>query len=229
MTDSRPPRAIAFDAFGTLFDVHSVRELADALFPENGEALSQLWRTKQLEYTWLRTMSDRYVDFVRITEDSLRYAAKRLQLVLSGEAHARLMDQYLRLSAFPEVRQVLHRLKASGLRLAVLSNGTPAMLDALTRHAGLDGVFDHLLSVDAVKTYKTDFRAYQLAPHAFNLNPQEIMFVSSNGWDASAGAWFGFRAFWVNRSGLPREELGVAPEAEGSSLADLPAYVAAQS
>jgi len=219
------PRGIAFDAYGTLFDVHSVRDRADALFPGKGDALSQLWRTKQLEYTWLRAMSDRYVDFLRVTEDALRYAATRLELGLGDDARAALMDQYFRLSTFAEVKAVLRGLQASGLGLAILSNGSPAMLAALTRHAGLEGVFDHLLSVDVAKTYKTDFRAYQLATHAFNASPREIVFVSSNGWDISAGAWFGFRTFWVNRAGLPQEELGVVPEAEGSSLADLPAFV----
>jgi 2-haloacid dehalogenase len=221
-----PTRAIAFDAYGTLFDVHSVRQLADTFFPGQGDALSQLWRVKQLEYTWLRAMSDRYVDFSRVTEDALRYAAQRLGLALGDTTRAGLMDQYLRLSTFPEVGEVLHQLKAAGHGLAILSNGSPDMLAALCRHSELEGLFDHVLSVDAVKTYKTDFRAYQLATHAFNLSPREIVFVSSNGWDVSAGAWFGFRTFWVNRAGLPQEELGVAPEAEGSTLAELPAFLA---
>jgi len=228
MTERLPARAIAFDAFGTLFDVYSVRELADRLFPGNGDALSQLWRAKQLEYTWLRALSDRYVDFERITGDSLAYSARRLQLALSETARAQLMEQYLRLSIYPEVREVLREMKSTGVGLAILSNGTPAMLIALTRNGGLDGIFDHLLSVDAIGTYKTDFRSYQLGTRAFNLSPQEIVFVSSNGWDVSAGAWFGFRTFWVNRAGLPREELGVVPDGEGSSLADLPAFVAAR-
>lgn len=227
MNEALATRAIAFDAYGTLYDVHSVRSRADALFPDQGDALSQLWRAKQLEYTWLRALSERYVDFARVTEDALRYAAKRLGLVLSDAARGELLDQYLRLSTFPEVGDVLRRLRVSGHGLAILSNGSPAMLAALTRHAGFDGLFHHVLSVDAVKTYKTDFRAYRLATHAFNLSPREIVFVSSNGWDVSAGAWFGFRTFWVNRAGLPREELGIAPEAEGTSLADLPAFVAA--
>jgi len=228
MTERLPARAIAFDAFGTLFDVYSVRELADRLFPGNGDALSQLWRAKQLEYTWLRALSDRYVDFERITGDSLAYSARRLQLALSETARAQLMEQYLRLSIYPEVREVLREMKSTGVGLAILSNGTPAMLTALTRNGGLDGLFDHLLSVDTIGTYKTDFRSYQLGTRAFNLSPQEIVFVSSNGWDVSAGAWFGFRTFWVNRAGLPREELGVVPDGEGSSLADLPAFVAAR-
>ena len=228
MIERLPARAIAFDAFGTLFDVYSVRELADRLFPGIGDALSQLWRAKQLEYTWLRALSDRYVDFERITGDSLAYSARRLQLALSETARAQLMEQYLRLSIYPEVREVLREMKSTGVGLAILSNGTPAMLTALTRNGGLDGIFDHLLSVDTVRTYKTDFRSYQLGTRAFNLSPQEIVFVSSNGWDVSAGAWFGFRTFWVNRAGLPREELGVVPDGEGSSLADLPAFVAAR-
>jgi 2-haloacid dehalogenase len=226
MNEPLPARAIAFDAYGTLFDVHSVRAHADALFPGQGDALSQLWRTKQLEYTWLRAASDRYVDFWRVTEDALHYAANRLGLALSHAARAQLMDEYLRLSTFPEVSEVLNQLKRSGHGLAVLSNGSPAMLGSLIGHAGLDDLFDHVLSVDAVKTYKTDFRAYRLGTHAFNLNPREIVFVSSNGWDVSAATWFGFRSFWVNRAGLPREELGVAPEGEGASLAELPAFLA---
>jgi 2-haloacid dehalogenase len=228
VTATPPPRAIAFDAYGTLYDVHTVRDCADALFPGKGDALSQLWRTKQLEYTWLRALSDRYVDFARITEDALRYATRRLGLALSEAARLVLLDQYLRLSPFPEVVDVLQRLHASGHGLAILSNGSPAMLAGLLRHSRLDGVFEHVLSVDAVKTYKTDFRVYQLATHAFNLSPREIVFVSANGWDVSAGSWFGFQTFWVNRGALPREELGVAPDAEGASLADLPAFVGAQ-
>jgi 2-haloacid dehalogenase len=219
------PRALAFDAYGTLFDVHSVGERADALFPGQGDALSRLWRSKQLEYTWLRALSDRYIDFGRVTEDALRYAARQLALTLDEDGRATLMDQYLRLSAFPEVGTVLGELQGRGLGLAILSNGSPAMLRTLTCHAGFEEIFDHLLSVDAIKTYKTDLRAYRLATHTFNLSPQEIVFVSSNGWDIAAGAWFGFRTFWVNRAGLPREELGVAPEGEGSSLASLPGFL----
>jgi len=226
MNEHLPARAVAFDAYGTLFDVHSVRQLADTLFPGQGSALSQLWRTKQLEYTWLRALSDRYVDFWRVTEDALRYAANRLGLALDDADRTRLMDQYLRLLTFPEVGDVLRQLKGSGHGLAILSNGSPEMLEALCRHAGLDDLFDHVLSVDAVKTYKTDCRAYRLATHAFNLSPREMVFVSSNGWDVAAGAWFGFRTFWVNRTGLPHDELGVAPEAEGASLAELPAFLA---
>ena len=226
MNERPSHRAIAFDAFGTLFDVYSARELADRLFPGKGDALAQLWRTKQLEYTWLRALSDRYVGFDRITEDSLAYSARRLGLELDDDARAQLLDQYLKLSIYPEVREVLVEVRRSGVGLAILSNGTPAMLTALTRNAGLDGFFDHLLSVDTIPTYKTDFRSYQLGTRAFNLSPQEIVFVSSNGWDVSGGTWFGFRTFWVNRGALPREELGVVPDGEGSSLVDLLAFVA---
>ena len=219
-------RAIAFDAYGTLFDVHSIGELADELFPGQGNALEELWRIKQIDYTRLRTLSNRYAPFSQVTREALVFAGKSLGLLLSDERIMRLMRQYDRLAPFPENAAALARLKAHGLPLAILSNGDPAMLAAVVAHAGLDNVFDHLLSVDTVRRFKTAAEAYALAPTAFSLDAKDILFVSSNCWDVCGATWFGFTSFWINRAGAPREELGVAPHGEGRTMDDVVAFVA---
>ena len=218
--------AIAFDAYGTLFDVHSVAALAEKLFPGQGARLSEVWRLAQIDYTRLRTLSDRYVDFAQVTEDALVFAAKKLDLALDDERRARLMAQYDRLTAYPENIEVLTALKDQGLKLAILSNGTSGMLASITAAAGMDGLFDYILSVDAVRRYKTAPEAYQMGPDAFGLPVEKIGFVSSNGWDACGATWFGYRTFWVNRAGTALDELGVRPEGEGRSLSDLIGFVA---
>ena len=223
---ARTIRAIAFDAYGTLFDVHAIGVLADELFPDHGKALADLWRVKQIDYTRLRTMSDRYAPFSQVTREALVFAGKFLGLPLNDEHITRLMRAYDRLAVFPENETAIARLKARGLPLAILSNGDPAMLAAVVAHAGLDDVFDHLLSVDAVRRYKTAAEAYALAPTAFSLNAKDILFVSSNGWDVCGATWFGFTSFWINRAGAPREELGVAPHGEGRTMDDVVAFVA---
>lgn len=218
-------RAIAFDAYGTLFDVYSVGALAEQLFPGRGAALAVLWREVQVGYTRLRTLSDRYADFWRVTEDALVFSARKLGLHLTEQARRRLMGQYACLSPFPENLGALKELKRLGLPLAILSNGTPAMLETAVRSAGMEGLFDHILSVDTVRKYKTAPEAYRLGPEAFKLPTREILFVSSNGWDAIGAAWFGYTTFWINRSGQPPEELGTQPDAEGRLLTDVVAYV----
>lgn len=218
-------RAIAFDAYGTLFDVYSVAATADAAFPGRGTELAALWRDRQIEYTWLRTMSGRYADFLQVTGDALDFACARLGLALDADTRARLLAQYEVLAAFPENGAALHRLKALGLPLAILSNGTPSMLASAVESAGFSGIFDHVLSVDAVQQFKTASAAYQLGPEAFGCPAQEILFVSSNSWDVCGATWFGYTTFWVNRTGLPPERLGVDPTAEGRSLDDLVAFV----
>ncbi|MBL8483372.1 MAG: haloacid dehalogenase type II [Rhodocyclaceae bacterium] len=215
------PRAVLFDAYGTLFDVYSVAALAEQLFPGRGEALSILWRDKQIEYTRLRTLSGHYKDFQAVTEDGLVYACARLGLDLDHAARSRLMAQYARLSAFPENLQALRDMKALGVPLAILSNGTPGMLALAVESAGMDGLFDHLLSVDTVRQYKTAAAAYQLGPDAFGHAPAELLFVSSNGWDACCASWFGYRTFWINRAGLPPEQLDVTPTHQGRKLSDV--------
>jgi 2-haloacid dehalogenase len=218
-------RAIAFDAYGTLFDVYSVGALAEQRFPGKGAELAMLWRDTQVGYTRLRTLSGRYADFWRVTEDALVFSARKLGLELTDDARKRLMSQYACLSAFPENLGALKELKKLGLPLAILSNGTPEMLDIAVKSAGMNGLFDHILSVEAVKKYKTAPEAYQLGPDAFKLPAREILFVSSNCWDAIGAAWFGYTTFWINRSGQPLEELGTVPSARGVRLSDVVAYV----
>ncbi|PWV60166.1 haloacid dehalogenase type II [Plasticicumulans acidivorans] len=220
-------RAIAFDAYGTLFDVYSIGKLAEDLFPGHGEALAALWRDKQIEYTRLRTLCDRYRDFRCVTEDALIFSARSLGLALDSATRSRLMAQYDRLALFPENHAALQALKALGLPLVILSNGTPGMLAAAVASAGLAGVFDQLLSVESVRRFKTAPEAYRLGPDALGVPAADILFVSSNGWDVCGATWYGFHTFWLNRRRLPPEELGVAPHAEGCSLDEVVDYVRA--
>jgi 2-haloacid dehalogenase len=187
--------------------------------------LSNTWRTRQFEYTWLRTVAQRYADFWRVTEDALGFAATMLKLDLSPDKRRQLMDAYLQLKAWPDVLPALKTLKEAGIRLVFLSNFTPKMLDAAITSAGLEGLFEHVLSTDQVNTYKPDPRAYQLAIGALRLPLEEILFVPFAGWDAAGAKWFGYRTFWVNRLHLPQEELGVTPDATGGNLADLLTFV----
>jgi 2-haloacid dehalogenase len=223
---------VIFDAYGTLFDVHSVIAAAEQLFPGHGDALSQLWRQKQIEYTQLRTLAARtdapgehYRPFWDITLDALRFAAKRLHLTLGRAAEKRLMDEYACLSAFPDAVPVLRALReptaAPSVGLAILSNGNPQMLDIAVKSAGMNSLFDHVLSVDAVRAYKPSPAAYALGPDAFGVSASEIVFVSSNGWDVAGATWFGFTTFWLNRQNLPVEELGVTPHGTGGGMNDL--------
>jgi len=218
-------RAIAFDAYGTLFDVHSVTSLAEQLFPGRGAEFSQLWRQKQLEYSWLRTMSERYAPFREITRDALRFSARRLGLALNEADEERLMKQYASLSAFPENLAALRALRDTGLPLAILTNGDPEMVAISVRSAGMQGLFDHLLSAYEVGCFKTRPEVYALAPAAFGCEPAHVLVVSSNAWDAIAATWFGFQTFWVNRSGAPLDELGTAPSATGHRLSDVVDHV----
>ncbi len=218
------PRAVLFDAYGTLFDVYSVGALAERLFPGQGAALSVLWRDKQIEYTRLVTTSDdgaHYRPFHELTRAGLRYACRRLGLALTPEGERQLMDQYRHLSTFPENREVLQALKARGIVTGILSNGDPDMLGEVVRSAGLDPWLDHVLSVDPIRKYKTHPEAYRLGLQATGLPAAQILFVSSNGWDALAATWFGYRTLWVNRQQLPFEELGTPPTRTGSSLRDV--------
>ncbi|HEY6086550.1 MAG TPA: haloacid dehalogenase type II [Burkholderiaceae bacterium] len=222
-----PPRAVLFDAYGTLFDVYSVGLLAEQLFPGQGERLALLWRDKQIEYTRLVTTSnggDHYKPFRELTRAGLRYACKRLRLDLTPEREEQLMNQYRHLSAFPENKEVLAALKAKGIVTGILSNGDPGMLGVAVRSAGLEGLLDHVLSVDSVRKYKTHPDAYALGIKATGLEPKRIAFVSCNGWDALAATWYGFRTLWVNRYQLPFEELGTQPTRTGTSLRDVLAF-----
>jgi 2-haloacid dehalogenase len=215
------PLAVLFDAYGTLFDVYSVGALAEELFPGQGGALSVLWRDKQIEYTRLASMSDRYRSFAEITRSGLRFAALKLGLNLSRMAEQRLMDQYAHLSAFAENLEVLQTLKARRIRAGTLSNGDPQMLAAAMASAGFAGLLDPVLSAQSVRRYKTDGAVYALGTRALGLAAHDILFVSSNGWDAVGATWFGYTTLWVNRAGAPLEQLDTEPTRSGKSLLDV--------
>jgi len=221
----RLPRGILFDAYGTLFDVHSVGSLAEELFPRHGAALAALWREKQIDYSRLRTLCDRYVDFSIVTEDALLYACARLRLDLSEDQCRRLLELYARLPAYPEVLPTLERLRAQGIPLAILSNGSPQMLASAISAAGMSTLFTHVLSADKVRKFKTAPEVYQLGTEAFDCPAAHLVFVSSNGWDACCATGFGYRTFWLNRAGDPVERLGILPEGEARSMNDLFAFL----
>lgn len=214
--------ACVFDAYGTLFDTAAaVRRCADGL-GARAEDLTRLWRSKQLEYTWLRSLRGDYVDFWHVTGESLDYAlaASRLDDPL---LRGRLMEAYLTLAPFADARDTLAALKAAGVRTAILSNGSPSMLTAAVDGAGLATLLDAVLSVDAVRVYKPHPSVYRLACERFSTTPERLAFVSANAWDASGAALFGFRVVWLNRGGGLFDPLPGRPEAEIASLAALPA------
>jgi 2-haloacid dehalogenase len=183
-------KALAFDAF-TIFDSRPVFAKAEEFFPGRGAELSTAWRSRQFEYTWLRTISRTYADFWKVTEDALIFASKMVKVNLSLEQRQQLMEAYLQLKAYPDVLPALNSLKDAGLRLAFLTNMTPKMLDAAAKSSGLEAMFEHALSTDAVKTYKPDPVAYQMGIDAFGLNREEILFVAFGGWDAAGAKLFG--------------------------------------
>ncbi|HMM84965.1 MAG: haloacid dehalogenase type II [Gammaproteobacteria bacterium] len=226
MSAPATPRAVLFDAYGTLFDVYSVSLLAEQLFPGHGQALATLWRDKQIEYTRLVSMGGRYKPFWTLTLAGLRFAAQRLALPLDAAAEDRLMNQYRHLSAFPENLEVLQALRARGVRAGVLSNGDPQMLAVAVKSAGFADLLDPVLSVHETRRYKTDPACYALGPQALDLPARQILFVSSNGWDAIGATWYGYTTLWVNRAGLPLEQLDTAPTRTGTSLRDVLAFFA---
>jgi len=209
---------LLFDAYGTLFDVHSVVEAGRAV-TDDPEALSALWRQKQLEYTWLRSLMGRYEDFWAVTEAALVFTGRRLGIPLDAAARARLMEAYLGLDTFPEVTDVLVRLE--GVPCAILSNGAPRMLDAAVAHAGIGRHLRAVISVDAVRTYKPAPAVYALGSARLGIPAARLGFVSSNAWDVAGAKAFGFPVAWVNRAGAPREELGVTPDLEVPDLGAL--------
>ena len=214
-----PIRGYVFDAYGTLFDVHSVVEAGRTL-TRDPLALSLAWRQKQLEYTWLRSLMGRYEDFWKVTEDALRWALARLELTAGEPDIRRLMDAYLSLACFPEVPAALAAL--SGRPRAILSNGAPAMLAAAVASSGLTKHLDHVLSVDAVRTYKPSPLVYALAPAAMRIEARDLLFVSSNAWDVAGAKSFGYQVAWCNRTQAPAERLGFTPDYVIRSLTDLP-------
>ena len=213
------PKGFIFDAYGTLFDVHSVIE-AGREITQDPQTLSLAWRQKQLEYTWLRALMGRYEDFWRVTEAALRFAVRRLALTASEAQLGRLMEAYLSLASFPEVKTALERL--GGSPLAILSNGSPRMLEAAVRSSGLGGHLRHALSVDAVKTYKPSPEVYALGPKAMGSPAREMLFVSSNAWDVVGAKAYGYRVCWCNRMKAPMEELGFAPDLTVERLDQIP-------
>ena len=210
------PQAFIFDAYGTLFDVHSVIRNSGVGIHGDLEGLSQLWRQKQLEYTWLRALMDRYEDFWYITQAALRSAVQQLSIEATDGDFENLMQAYLVPTAFPEVVSALEALK--GLPLAILSNGSPAMLDSAVRYNSLQSYFAEIISVDRVKTYKPSPRVYELGSKTLNLPAAEILFVSSNIWDAAGAKAFGYQVCWCNRSGAAIDDWGFAPDFTVSRL-----------
>ena len=218
--------AVVFDAYGTLFDVYSISALAERLYPTHGAAISALWRDKQIEYTRLISLSDpnsetgsrHYQSFWDITRLSLQYTLSRLKLDATVANEAALMRQYAALSPFPENLGVLQALKTMGMATAILSNGSREMLDSAVASAGMKDLLNHVISVDAVRQFKISPASYALVSKYFPVPTNEILFVSSNAWDALGATWFGFATLWVNRQGLPRETIGPAPTHIGANL-----------
>ncbi len=213
--------ACVFDAYGTLFDVHSAAAKCRDDLGDKADALSATWRQKQLEYTWLRTLMAAHTDFWQITGDALDYAMAATGLD-DAALREKLMSLYLGLDAYPEVPGVLAALKDAGMKTAILSNGSPMMLDAAVQSAGIADLLDAVLSVEDVGVFKVSARVYQLAVDRLGLRPDQICFMSSNAWDAAGAAHFGFQVAWVNRFGQPRERLPGEPKVEISSLEPLP-------
>jgi len=215
------PEAVLFDAYGTLFDVYSVGLAAEQLWPGRGDGLALLWRDKQIDYTRLCSMSQRYRPFWDITRAGLRFAALKLGLPLERAAEERLMNEYRHLSAYPENRDVLQALADRGIRAGILSNGDPEMLAVAIKSAGLQDLINPVLSAHTVQRFKTDAAVYQLGPDALGLPAKKILFVSSNGWDAVGATWFGYTTLWVNRAGGPLEQLDTQPTRSASSLREV--------
>ncbi|QWD92917.1 haloacid dehalogenase type II [Polynucleobacter asymbioticus] len=221
-------KLIAFDAYGTLFDVYSMGALVEELFPGNGVALALMWRDRQIEYTRLVTMSDPnpsgskyYIPFWDLTIRSLRYVCKRMDLELSAANEKRLMDQYAKLTGFADSLSVLKAIKEKGIATAILSNGSREMLTTVVESNGLKPYLDQVVTVEEVRLFKTAPQAYELLLQAFPVQKNEVLFVSSNAWDALAAKWFGYDVFWVNRLGHPFEEIGEKPNYEGKSLSEV--------
>ncbi|QZY86579.1 haloacid dehalogenase type II [Exiguobacterium acetylicum] len=203
-------QALVFDVYGTLFDVHSVKEQAEALYPDHGEAISKRWREKQLEYSFLRQLNGQYVPFSQVTQDALRYTLLELKLHVTEEQITTLMETYLTLDVYPEVSSVLETM--ADKRLVVFSNGSHDMLDPLIEQSGLADRFEHLVSVDDIKQYKPAPASYMHSLNTLGLKREEILFMSSNGWDITGAKSFGFKTAWINRNGLPVEELNLDPD-----------------
>lgn len=214
-----------FDAF-PVFDPRPVAALAEELFPGKGKELSDAWRTRQFEYTWLRNSMRDYRDFFHVIDDALVFAAHSLKLDLTPEKRQRLTSAYLQLRAYPDVAESLKALRVAGFKLSFLSNFTNRMMQTGIANSGLDGLFDHLLSTDMVQVFKPAPRAYQMGLDVLKLSREEILFAAFAGWDAAGAKQFGYPTFWVNRTNQPAEELGLLPDGTGFNLADLVKFAA---
>jgi len=217
-------RACIFDAYGTLFDVNSAAAAEKDALGDNWQPLAELWRAKQLQYTWLRGLMGRHADFWQVTGDALDYALASLKLE-DAALRARLLDLYLRLRAYPEVKDTLARLKAGGMKLAILSNGEPRMLAAAAANSGIADLLDAILSVEEVRVFKPHPSVYRLPAERFGLAPARMCFLSSNAWDAYAAKAFGYRVLWCNRFGQAPERIPEAPDGQIETLSTLPAIV----
>ena len=218
-------KALAFDAF-PIFDPRSVFRACETVFPTRGTELANAWRSRQFEYQWLRALGAHYQDFWQASRDALYFAAQSLHLTLTSEQADALMSGFLSLQPWPDVPEALAQLKRSGRKLVFLSNATLKILEAGIHNSKLDGLFDHVISTDRIKTFKPDPRAYQLGVDVLGMRKEEILFVAFAGWDAAGAKWFGYPTFWNNRQGAPAEELGVSPDGVGQSLTDLVRFLA---
>jgi 2-haloacid dehalogenase len=221
-----PLDALVFDAYGTLFDVHAVVDRCEKFWPGKGAQLSQAWRAKQLEYSWQRSLMGRYAPFSAVTRDALAYACEALGLPLDDAKTKALMQEYRNLAPYPDVPDALARLKRDGRKLAILTNGSPDMIEPLVKNRGLQASFDAVLSVDPLKVYKPAPRVYQLAVDTLRVPAANIGFVSSNCWDALGAKAFGFNVYWINRGGAPVDRLGLQPDGMLAGLGDLPERIA---
>lgn len=209
-------KAFIFDAYGTLFDVHSVVEACNELFPGRGQQISEVWRHKQIEYSFLRQLMGRYRTFYEITRDSLRYACRSLEVDLSEEKEEQLLNEYLHLAHYDEVEEVLQKLQSK--TVAIFSNGSHDMLHPLVENSTLSGLFDAVLSVDEVRQYKPTPMSYTLVLERLHVKREEVLFMSSNTWDITGAKSFGFQTAWINRKGIAEEELGISPDFEYKDL-----------
>jgi len=203
--------AIVFDLYGTLYDVHSVSQACEAAFPGQGVAIARKWRQKTLDYTWLRSLMERYADFETVTEDALRYTCGQLELALDAGTTRRLCDQYLQLEPHPEMPASLRRLKDAGLPMGIISNGSNYSIGKVVANSGMKWAFDKVISVEEVQVFKPHRKVYLLAEERMGFPREQVLFVSSNSWDASAASLFGYPVCWVNRNGGPFDELGATP------------------
>lgn len=209
-------RAFVFDAYGTLFDVHSVVQACDELFPGKGRQISEIWRHKQIEYSFLRQLMGRYRTFYQITSDALKYACNRLNITLSKKMEERLLKEYLHLQYYPEVKDVLEKLQNK--QVAIFSNGSKDMLEPLAKNSGLSHLFHALISVDEVKQYKPTPMSYTSVLESLHVKREEVLFMSSNTWDIIGAKSFGFNTAWINRNGVTQEELGILPDYQYTDL-----------